>query len=372
MGKFPRNNNTFIIFYRLYLVMGAMLYKDVISEYEDPLKVSEEKTKEHLMKIFEYHFENTPYWKKFKGQIDLDEIFQGNLKRVFENIFNAGLFVNEDHLRENWLDFSPKNYKGRVRFYQSSGTTRERAITHWDYEYMKLLVKFLRTALDEIYGLDKIYNEKHQMRALAHGPYGWYQEETSELVWSYGGLLYIIGMETEGIKRALEKEGWESLLKGRLVPLVKYTQKVIEKDNINTVRTIPQFLQLFSRKTENLETIFTGGVGVTPQIIKEIEESTNANVIPFYGYYAFGDAVGMVKNNEVVYYPNYPFTIIFPLVQKDGKFEVVDYGERGRMAMIIARPELLIVKVENETVTRSPPTKSFKWDGYGNPIRKVG
>ena len=237
---------------------------------------------------------------------------------------------------------------------------------------MKLLVRFLRTALNEIYGLDKIYNEKHQMRALAHGPYGWYQEETSELVWSYGGLLYIICMETDGIKRTLEKEGWESLLKGRLAPLVKHTQKVIEKDNINTVRTVPQFLQLFSRKTKNLETIFTGGVEVTPRIIKEMEEFTNANVIPFYGYYAVGDAVGIVKKNKIIYYPNHPFTMVFPVIQKDGKFEVVDYGGRGRMAMIIARPELLIMKVEDETVTRSPPTKPFKWDGYGNPIRKVG
>ncbi|AGT34171.1 hypothetical protein OCC_13360 [Thermococcus litoralis DSM 5473] len=126
-----------------------MLYEDIIREYENPLKVSEEKTKEYLMKIFEYHLENTPYWKKFKGQVDLDEIFQGKLERVFENIFDAGLFVDEDYLRENWLDFFPENYKGKVRFYQSSGTTRERAITHWDYEYMKLLVKFLKTSLDK-------------------------------------------------------------------------------------------------------------------------------------------------------------------------------------------------------------------------------
>lgn len=349
-----------------------MLYEDLINEYKDPLKISEEQTKEHLMKIFEYHFENTPYWNRFKGQIDLDEIFNGNLKTVFENIFNARLSIDENYLRENWLDFFPKNYKGKVRFYQSSGTTRERSIIHWDYEYMKFLVRFLRTAINEIYGLDKIYNEKHQMRALAHGPYGWYQEETSELVWSYGGVLYLIGMETDGIKRVLEKEGWEGLLKDRLASLVRYTQKVIEKDNINTVRTIPQFLQLFSRKIEKIETIFTGGVGVTPQTIKEIEEFTNANVIPFYGYYAFGDAVGIVKKDNITYYPNYPFTIILPLTQKDGKFEVVDYGEAGKMAMIIARPELLIVKIEDETIIRSPPTKPFKWDGYGNPIRRVG
>jgi len=349
--------------------MGAMLYKDVTSEYKDPLKVSEEKTKEHLMKIFEYHFENTPYWKKFKGQIDLDEIFQGNLKRVFENIFNAGLFVNEDHLRENWLDFFPKNYKGRVRFYQSSGTTRERAITHWDYEYMKLLVKFLRTALDEIYGLDKIYNERHQMRALAHGPYGWYQEEISELVWSYQGLLYFIGVETDGIKRELEEKSLEEVLNGRLASLAKYTRRIFEKDRINTIRTGPQMLVLVP-EPENIETVILSGLGITAESLREIQRTfKNSTIIPLYGYYAFGDLVGMPKNDEVVYYPNYPFTIIFPLIQEEGQYQVAKYGERGKMGLIVARPELLIVKIENESISRAPSVDPFRWDGFGNPER---
>lgn len=293
-----------------------MLYKDIISEYKDPLNISEEKTKEYLQKIFEYHFENTPYWKRFKGQVNLDEIFQGKLEEVFENIFNAGLFVNEDHLRENWLDFFPENYEGKIRFYQSSGTTRERAITHWDYEYMKLLVKYLKVSLDKIYNLNEIYNEEHKMRALAHGPYGWYQEETSELVWSYGGLLYFIGVETDGIKEELEKGNLEKVLKGRLAPLVKYTRRVFEKDSINTFRTGPQMLTIVP-EPDALETIILSGLGISAEFLREIQGTfKNSIIIPLYGYYAFGDLVGMLKNDDVVYYPNYPFTLIFPYNSK--------------------------------------------------------
>lgn len=40
------------------------------------------------------------------------------------------------------------------------------------------------------------------------------------------------------------------------------------------------------------------------------------------------------------------------------------------MGLIIARPELLIVKVENESMSRAPPISPFKWDGFANPKRE--
>lgn len=344
-------------------------YKDIIEEYENPLNISEREAVEYLRRVFEHHLDNTPYWKKMKGEIELNGIFEGSLNEVFERIFNAKLAVDEDYLRNNWLDFVPENYSGRIRFYQSSGTTRERAIGHWSYEYLKLLVKYLRVSFDEIYGLDKKYNEGHRMRAIAHGPYGWYQEEISELVWSYGGLLYFIGVETDGIKQELEEKRLEEVLKGRLAPLARYTKRIFEKDRINTIRTGPQMLALVS-EPENIETVILSGLGITVNSLEEIQKTfKNSTIIPLYGYYAFGDIIGMLKNNEVVYYPNYPFTIIFPLVQEEGQYKIARYGERGRMGLIIARPELLIVKIEDESMSRVPPMHPFGWDGFGNPKR---
>ncbi|MCO6040932.1 hypothetical protein [Thermococcus alcaliphilus] len=346
-----------------------MKYEDFAKDY-DPLNITEKETISHLRGIFEYHLENTPYWKRMKKKVNLDEIFEGKLEDVFENIFNSNLAVSEKYLRNNWLDFLPNNYRGKVRFYQSSGTTRERGILHWDYEYMKLLVKYSKASFDEIYKLNEIYNEEYRMRALAHGPYGWYQEEISELVWSYGGVLYFIGIETYNLKEKVERYGGNV---PELRPLKIYTERVLEKDNINTVKTAPPLLSLFSKKAEEIQTILTGGLDLTPQKFKEIQEMfPNAEVIPLYGHYGFGTNVGIVKRDMLLYYPNYPFTIIFPLVCRDERVEIVNYNEKGKMGIIMARPELLVVKIEDEDIYRVPPTKPFKWDGFGNPKREVG
>lgn len=349
-----------------------MRYGEVKEIYDDPFHISEDTTISYLKNIFKFHFENTPYWNAVRKsqRTNLESIFEGNLEETVEKIFNSHLFINNNEFRENWLSFLPRNYKGKLRFYQSSGTTGPRSLCHWDYEYVKLLVFYLREALDEIYHLDKIYNEFHQMRALLHGPYGWYQEEMSELVWSYEGVLYFIATETEGLKRVLEKEGIRGAMKF-LEPLVKYSQRVLEKDRINLTRTAVQLLDIFVPYRENLETIMLSGTSTTLDALKRYQkEFEDSTFIPLYGHFAFGDAIGMYTEKEIRYYPNYPFTVILPLVLEDGIYRIAKYGERGYTGIIIARPEMLIVKIENELITRVPPVKPFKWDGFANPNKE--
>lgn len=351
-----------------------MNYGEILDNlYTDPLKIDETKTLEYLRAVFEYHFHATPYWRRLSQSsgVDLDEVFQGNLREVFENVFNSGLTVDEDYLRGNWLDFVPENYPGRIRFYQSSGTTRERAIGHWERGYLHALHRYLRAALDEIYGLDKVYNETHQMRAIAHGPYGWFQDEISELVWSYGGTLYFIGMETDGIKKVYETQGLEAVLK-ILQPLVRYTERVMNTDRINTVRTAPPLMSLFEPYSESIETAIISGVGINYSFFEGLREKfRSTKLIPLYGYYLFGDIVGIQKDREFWYYPNYPFTIVYPMKDSGGEYRIVKRGERGTVAFIIARPEVLVVKFENETAVRTPNAGPFKWDGFGDPLRGV-
>ena len=338
--------------------------------YQNPLHLKEEKSIEYLRAIFKFHFNNTPYWKKL-NPIDMDDIFQGNLKKTFENIFNSGIAVKEEYLRNNWLKFVPTGYRGKIRFYQSSGTTRERAIIHWDREYSNILLKYLRQAFNEIYGLDEIYNDDHQMRALAHGPYGWYQDEVSELVWSYGGILYFIGMETDGLKKVYREQGLDAALK-LLQPLIKYTARVMEKDRINTVRSASPLMTLFEQYSDRIETAIISGVGVSHNFFADLHKKfPSTTLIPLYGYYAFGDIVGIERKDSIVYYPNYPFTIMFPLKLVDGQYRIVKYNKRGQLGLIIARPELLIIKVEDETVIRVPPNRPFGWDGFGDPERDM-
>ncbi len=341
---------------------------------ERPLDISEAWVREYLKEIFEFHFERTPYWRGVAERLkpDLDEIFQGNLTEVFEKIFNAGLTVDEDYLRPHWLEFVPDNYPGRVRFYQSSGTTRERAIGHWDADYLKVLHSYMRAALDEIYGLSNVYHEGHQMRAIAHGPYGWYQDEISELVWSYEGVLYFIGMETDGLKRVLREQGLDAVLR-LLDPLVRYTRRVMETDRINTVRSAPPLMSIFEPYSESIETAIISGVGINREFFEYLSNTfENTRLIPLYGYYLFGDLVGIHRRGEFWYYPNYPTTLVFPMESRGEEYRIVQRGERGRVAFIIARPEVLVVKFEDETALRVPPAGPFKWDGFGDPMRDVG
>jgi len=338
---------------------------------EHPLDAKETWTREYLSEIFEFHFERTPYWRKVAEKLEpnIDEIFQGTLEEAFERIFNLGLAVDEDYLRANWLEFVPEGYSGRIRFYQSSGTTRERAIGHWDARYNDVLHVYLRAALDEIYQLADVYHDNHQMRAIAHGPYGWYQDEISQLVWSYGGVLYFIGMETDGLKKVLREKGLEAVLK-ILDPLVKYTKRVMEADRINTVRSAPPLMSLFEPYSESIETAIISGVGINRDFVEYISNTfEGTKFIPLYGYYLFGDLVGIFRRGEFWYYPNYPTTIVFPMKVVDGTHRIVRYGERGRIAFIVARPEVLVVKFEDETALRVPPEEPFKWDGFGEPIR---
>jgi len=334
----------------------------------EPLRVPESKVLSYLSDILEFHFKRTPYWRRFK--VDPRNFVGDGVVETVENLLNAGLVVDEDYLRANWLEFLPDGYKGRIRFYQSSGTTRERAIGHWDRDYVDYLVSYLRRSLDEIYGFTETFSPG-RMRALAHGPYGWYQDEISELVWSYDGYLYFIGMETDGLKRVLEEKGVDEVLR-ILNPLVRYTERVLKRDRINLARTAPPLVSLFESAAEDMEAVILSGVGTDVEFLREMEEKfPNAKVVPLYGYYLFGDLVGIPRGSEIAYYPNWPFTIILPVEETGDGYRVVDYGERGRSAFVIARPEVLVIKVEDETARRVPPSGPFEWDGFSDPRRAV-
>jgi hypothetical protein len=318
--------------------------------------------KEFAYEIVDFHTKATPFWQRKRK--DLDSLFEGKTEEVIENLFNEFL-TDENILRENWLEFLPKNYKGNLRFYQSSGTTGKRKFTHWDGRYISLLTNYLKTNLDEIY-------QPKIKRALVQGPYGWYQEEMSKLIWSYGAYLYFVGIETEGLKVLLEKEGFEGI-KEMFKPLLNYTQRVLEKDKeVNTVRTAPQILPFFLPYKTQIENIIVSGTEVNSENLNKIKEDfSSAKVIPFYGHFLFGDAIGIVEGKNIHYYPNFPYTIIEPLKIEEGRLKIVNYGEEGKLGIIILRPELFFVTVEEEKITRSNSRGSFSFDGFSNPKRKL-
>lgn len=323
-------------------------------------RLSEEEVLLHLRDTFEFHMENTPYW--IERRCDLDAIFTGTFEEVLSNIFK-NFTIDPDLLRHSWNSFLPAGYKGRIRFYQSSGTTGHRKIIPWDEKYLDFLIPYLKDSLDSMYHLNRLYGD-HALRALLHGPYGWYQEEMSRLVWAYNGVLYFIGTETDGLKKLLENEPGKAF--ERIDPLIRYTKRVMEKDTINFIRTSHQLLEFFLPYKDELEVIMLSGVGISEEKLEEIEGTfDNSRIIPLYGNFAFGDAVGVHRGDEIRYYPNFPFTIVVPLIGD----EVVDYGDEGKTGLIVARPEVLIVMREDEVIRRVKPVGHFKHDGFANPRR---
>lgn len=330
----------------------------------NPFHVDEDGIIRHLEETYRFHREKTPYWHNLKAAPS----FEGSLTEVLESIFNK-LEVSPSLLRENWLSFLPQDYNGRIRFYQSSGTTGRRKFAHWDEAYVHVLVNYLREALNRIYSLDRVYSTEPP-RAVVHGPYGWYQEEMSNLIWSYGGMLYFIGAETEGLKHILEKEP-ERAYK-LLEPLINYTKRVLRADDVNTVRTSPQMLGLFEEAREEMKVILLSGTALAPDTVKKAKgEFKSSIVVPLYGNFLFGDAVGVAGRGGITYYPNAPFTIIAPLIREEGVYRIAKYGERGRTGIIVARPELFVVMVEDEEITRRKPLPPFRWDGFENPSRGI-
>jgi phenylacetate-coenzyme A ligase PaaK-like adenylate-forming protein len=314
--------------------------------------------KEHLYELVNFHISATPFWQNKKK--DLDSVFEGKTIEIIENLFNEFL-VDENLLKERWLEFLPKNYSGNIRFYQSSGTTGKRKIVHWSEKYTDLLITYLKSSLDRFY-------EPKIKRALIQGPYGWYQEEMSKLIWSYGAYLYFVGIETEGLKVLLEKEGFEGV-KEMFKPLLNYTQRVLEKDKeVNTVRTAPQILSFFLPYKTQIENIIVSGTEVNSENLNKIREDfPNAKIIPFYGHFLFGDAIGIVEGKSIHYYPNFPYTIIEPLKMEEGRLRVVKYGEEGKLGIIVLRPELFFVTVEEEKIRRIGSGGLSHFDGFSNP-----
>jgi len=62
----------------------------------------------------------------------------------------------------------------------------------------------------------------------------------------------------------------------------------------------------------------------------------------------------------------------FPELLSQIEEVVLQSKKAGLTGIIIARPEILIVKIENERIKRVPAEQPFRWDGFANPSRAEG
>lgn len=345
------------------------------------MSVNERCELDMLVEALDYHWEKTPFWNTVIGSRE-------NLEKIKREMQNIGDFseasvylINElyrrnpdiistDNLRNSWNLFRPKDSEKKIRYYQSSASSGEAAcVSIWTEKDLESLLDFLTKQLHNIYPETKSHIPKY---GLIVGPYGWYQEENTKLFWNLGVTdLYFIGIETWGIKKMLienEKKAME-----RVEPTMKRINQYVSRiDNEMIIRYPPLMFDVLETSVDKIRYFITSGIDIDIKTIEYISSVfTRSRIIPFYGDSIFGDAIGFIKDDKIIYMP--PSNVfIFP-VKKDGSsYKLCEYGERGYKALIrIGDAALYVFVDEKEIIWREEPMFGIKKDCFSNPTRKL-
>jgi len=321
----------------------------------------------YLLDVLQFHLESTPYWQRNLTKRKIDELVSSDFKETIYNL--SRLEVDQDLLRTRWQEFKPRNLKN-TRLSFSSGTTGPQKYCLWSEDYIEKQANYLAYYLSKR-GI-KLKN------AIIQGPTSIYKEVNEKLVNKLGGDPYFVGLRVEGLKPIIEdaaKKGEKELikvLKEYFTIEIQKTKRLLEYDqDINFMRSAWMMLAFFEEffgDKRNVDTVMVSGLGYSPKN-HEMLKSKFKKVIPSYGYFAFGDALGKYSNGNLDYHPPFPYAI-FSVVRASG--EIAKYGEEGHPLFIIARPDLfLVLKEANEHARRVRPKPEFPWDGIRNPHRKI-
>jgi len=319
----------------------------------------------YLCDMLEYHRLNTPYWQKRLTPKLVEETVTSNLEETLYNL--SKLEVDQNLLRTDWLSFKPRDLKN-VKCSFSSGTTGPQKYCLWSEDYVRKQAEYSSYYL----------RDKGIKNAIIQGPTSVYKDINEGMINLLGGIPYFVGLRVEGIKPLMEKamaKGPEEMIKvvkEYFAPEIEKTRRFLEHDeDINFMRSAWMMLapfELFFGDKRNIDTVMISGLGYNQQNHEMLKQKFKT-VIPSYGYFAFGDALGKYENGNLSYYPAFPYTI-FTVVKENG--EIAKYGEEGNPLFVVARPDLLLVlKESNEFARRVPPTEKFEWDGIRNPYRRI-
>jgi hypothetical protein len=322
---------------------------------------------QYLDEILEYHRKNTPYWSQRLTKTKVNSLIAADLDTTMQALM--ALEVPQHVLRTNWLDFKPRRL-ANLKCSFSSGTTGPQKYCLWSEDYCTQHSLYHKYYLSK-WGI-KIRN------AVIQGPSSVYKDINEKLVNRFGGTPYFVGLRVEGIKPALDEaatKGPEEILKvvrDYFEIEIEKTRRFLDHDsNINCIRSAWMMLapfEVFFGDKRNIDTVIVSGLGYTPQN-HEMLKSKFKTVVHSYGYFAFGDALGVEKDGNLDYYPSFPYAMS-TVVKENG--ELAAYGEQGHPAFIVARRDLfLVLKEDKEWAVRVPSVKGFNWDGIRNPYRSV-
>jgi len=322
---------------------------------------------DYLTQTIEHHQKATPYWQQRLTRGSRTNIAGSNVEEMLSNLVR--LEVDQTVLRSNWLGFKPVATENMTCSF-SSGTTGPQKYCLWAEHYIQTMANYLH-----------YYISKRHIsvgNAIIQGPSSVFKPVNERMVNKFHGIPYFVGLRVEGIKPVLDdalKKGQAEIvrvIKDYFAPEIEKTDTFLRNDpSITFMRSAWMMLapfEIFFGDKRNIDTVMVSGLGYTPDNHQMLKGKFK-NVIHSYGYFAFGDALGVEKDGNLDYYPSFPYAIA-TVVKDNG--EIADYGQQGHPVFIIARRDLfLVLKEDKEWAVRVPPTEGFNWDGIRNPYRSV-
>lgn len=338
--------------------------------------------KEDLKKALITNYKYSDFWSRvFESEYELNYFIKNTEDKTFHEtaleLINllykkSPFFISPDNLRINWLDFEIKDENKEIRYYQSSATSGENAnISIWTLKDLEISVNFLAEKLPKIYNL---LSKNIPKVGIIVGPYGWYQEENTNLFWRLGiKRVYFVGIETLGLKKQLVENRERAL--ERIYPTMKRLLQYISNDNRDlAIRYPPIMYDIFKPIRDRIKVFITSGLEITSNLLDKLQmEFSNSQIIPLYGDSMFGDAIGLRKNDNIIYYPP-PKVHILCVKKRNNNYELCEYGERGEKALIrIGDAALYVFVDEKEIIGREKPLYEFgiERDGFSNPTRVI-
>jgi hypothetical protein len=337
-----------------------------------PYKNHTVKLDEHLWGVLRYHQQYTPYWQRMLTPKKINEIIDSDYEKTMYNL--SKLEVDQSRLRTSWEDFVPKEiWKPRLSF--SSGTTGPQKFCLWSEDAATMQADFMHHYLS-VQGVE-------MQAALIQGPASVYKDVNEKVVHKFDAVPYFVPLRVEGTKSLIEKAA--NLKPQELLRVfeqhfaleIEKTKTILQNvKRIDFMRSAGPmmvfFEQLFGDKG-NIDKVMVSGLGHSPQS-QEMLAQKFETVIPSYGHFALGDALGRYwkghSKSHLDYYSAFPHAIL-SVVKEDG--EIAKYEEEGNPLIVVARPDLFLVLRENEIARRARPFRElgYNWDGIRDPSRSL-
>jgi len=329
---------------------------------------------EYLEENLKYHCNNTPFYERRCSAELLKAVSKSkSWEELAEILFNSRLLADVNILREIDVVYNliPRNFPKPVEFSKSSGTTGPPKLAPMSEDYIEYMASKVAKFIKQNYNL------KNLDGYLFVGPPGPYMSAQKKLA-EYLNIKYIYPeisvdldliskRDIEGLPSLLAKEYLSHLLNKLAENLIKY--------KVSLLRVVPQMIYPIANLIleKGVKGIIVSGVQVTPYEIEKLNQALFSKIIiiPVFGYFGNGDSPGKYENGKIKYCAILPNNAISPLKYENGRYKVVDYGEEGKLGIIIVRPEFLLITVENDIATREKGLDADWPIAFSNPRREV-